>query len=269
MMKRQTLKTALIFGVMILMAPYLFAYENYGSKSSNPQLSNLKEGKVKILAIAPYPAHYDSIALADRLESEIAAIRTGTAWDVNDFERKTLCWHFLRVTREEMEKDALEALKSEYGIIILGANPVWTAYPESVRHAIIDKVKAGTSLIIFGNPGDFFAEAKKTGGSLKEIDIKINKFSPIKEGRDALREKYYQFSKGSIANLNTQTNERRGYLVTESMSNLYNEYKYRRIANIIYKLSNGIVDGEIKSASVEKAKKSRVETASGEKCQSN
>ena len=165
-MKRQTLKAALIFGIMLSIAPYLIAYENYESRNSNPQLSNLKEGRVKILAIALYPAHYDSIELADRLESEIIAVRTGAPYYPNEFQRKVTYYDSLRVTEEEMEQDALAALASDYDIIIIGANPPWSAYPKAVRNGIIDKVENGAPLIIFGSAKEVFNELKETGNVL-------------------------------------------------------------------------------------------------------
>ena len=151
-----------------------------------------------------------------------------------------------------MELDALNALEDEYDIIIIGARPPWKAYPQTVRNAIIGKVKAGTSLIIFGSEKEVLNQIKESGESIKEISPHINKFAPVEE-KPAWNEKYYRYLNSSIAVLNNQFDNRRGYLVSRSKTCLHYEYKYRRIASLIYKLSKKIDDWEIQSVEVEKS----------------
>jgi len=249
--------------LMLLMAQSLFAYKTFTSGEDIPQLSNLKEGRVKILAIALYPAHYDSIELTRRLDCEITTVGLGTADNTTDFERKAFYWKFLKVTEVEMEKDCLDALSKDYDIILLGYNPGWEKYPSAVREAIIKKIENGTPLIAFGMQ-QMLKGMQSMGKNVEEITLSINRFPAITE-KPLLSEKYYRFAKGTIALLNHQMDNRQGYLITESYTSLHDEYKYFRIANIIYKLARGVKDAQIQSVTTEGAKTVTVQLAPSEK----
>ena len=241
--------TLSIIALIIASAQPVFAYQVYRGKDSADRLAPLKEGTLKILAIGLYPAHYDSIELADRLDAEVIAVRLSHSFRPKEFQRRTVYWRELGVTTEQAAKDALAALAGDYDLIIVTTNPPWDTYPEPVREKILDKVKSGTKLLLFDdNKG--LVEALNADKQLKELSLTINKFGAVKE-YPYLAEKYYRFGEGTIGILKYQMDNRRGYLITRSNSNLHYEYKFRRIAGIIYKLAKGIETGSIESVTVE------------------
>ena len=210
-------------------------------------LAGLKHGRVKILSIALYPAHRDSLELADRMDCLIATIRTGASYYPDEFERRTVYWTELRVPEPRMTSDALAALSRNWDVIVLGANPSWGKYPEVVRQAIIDKVSGGARLLAIGLGDEALEDMKKTGLAFEELKLNLNRFGSISEVR-GFQDRYYRFGKGRVATVNYQGDSRFGYLVSLSKTLLDDQYKYRRVASLIYKLGKGIDAGEIEEA---------------------
>jgi len=254
-------KSRILLGLLLnlLMVQIVYGYETYVYNGVEDQLSNLKGGQIKVLSIARYPAHYDSIELAKRLDAEITAIRLGTAHGrPASFERKTFYWHFLRVTRDEMKQDALDALGKAYDIIIIGAAPGWDVFPETVANAIIKNVESGTPLIVFGRRKKFFEYLSRRDQHLEDLKLGLSKFDPVDE-KPLFTEKYYRYGQGIIANIANPIDTRRGYLVSQSMNRLHEQYKYRRIANVIFKLASGAIEAEIESISLQNENTVKIE----------
>ena len=89
----QSLIAGVILGITVLMTQTLYGYETIKVEDNSSKLAPLKEGSVKILSFALYPAHYHTVELAKRLESEIATIRPGSSFHgAGDFERKVVYW---------------------------------------------------------------------------------------------------------------------------------------------------------------------------------
>jgi len=239
MMKKHSLIAAVILGITVLMTQTLYGYETIEVEDSPFKLAPLKDGSVKILSIALYPAHYHSIELAKRLDCEITTIRLDSSFSAgygtDDFQRSVVYWRKLQITKEEMTEDALEALEKDYDIIIIGARPVWSKYPATVKQAILNKVKSGAALISF-SPEKLLADELK---KMPKATLQLNSFAAIKE-KTAFKADYYRLGKGIIAVMEAPIDNRNGHLISDSDKMLYEEYKYRRIANLIYKLSKGI-----------------------------
>ena len=100
---------------------------------------------------------------------------------------------------------------------------------------------------------------------MEQIKLDFNKFPAINEGKNSFKDQYYRLSKGVVASLRKQIDTRRGYLVSPSITELHNEYKYRRIANVIYKIAKNIGESAIQSAAVEDSKKVVLQLASTDK----
>ncbi|MBW2154900.1 MAG: hypothetical protein JRH18_24990, partial [Deltaproteobacteria bacterium] len=231
--------TIIVVAIVLLTTITSGAYEIINSAGHNPVLAPLENGQIKILSIALYPAHYHSVELAKRLDCEIVTIRLDSAFQAgynkDGFERKTVYWRELQITQDEMTEDALNALKKDYDIIIIGVRPVWSRYPEKVQKAILDKAESGTALLIFSPEKTLGDELAK----MQKVDLQLNTFAGIKE-KTAFREQYYRLGKGIIGVMEAPIDNRLGYLISDSDIKLYEEYKYRRIANLIYKFSKNI-----------------------------
>jgi len=244
--KRGVGMMTLISGLMFLTSQSADAAQTFATPTERPMLANLQKGKLTILSFALYPAHYDSILLADRIESTIRAIGMGNSSDPNDFRRRAFYWKFLEVTKGEMERDALAVLAEDADIMLVGNNPPWANYPETVRRAIIAKLAAGTPLILFGADKRCLADISASGVPLKDVKLDLNRFPPIDE-KPVFQSRYYRASQGLVAVFNAPINNCLGYLVSESTSEWQDEYKYRRVASLIYKMAKGIEQGRLEA----------------------
>ena len=148
---KKAILTLSIIALIIAFAQPTSAYEVYRGKDSPNRLAPLEKGALKILSIGLYPAHYDSIELAGRIDAEVTAVRLSHSFRPKEFQRRTVYWRELEVTTEQAAKDTLDALAGDYDLIIITTNPLWDTYPEHVRAEILGKVKSGTNLMLFDN----------------------------------------------------------------------------------------------------------------------
>jgi glycosyl hydrolase family 42 (putative beta-galactosidase) len=227
------------------------AFEALEHQTDYSYLGKLKDGTIRILVFANYAAQRDSIELAQRLDAEITIAGLGCSTYPNDFERKTFYWPDFRVRVPEMTTDVLQALSKDYDVIIMDTAPPWSAYPEPVQQRILGKIKNGTALLRFSGKDDKFLTAlKQQDITFKPSQWNLHNYEKIQE-QPVFSENYYLMGKTPIAVLSDQmTFHQQGYLITKSYSQLAYEYKMRRVANIIYKLSRNIQDSSISAISI-------------------
>lgn len=218
---KHVVKVSLLIGMFAIFASVSSASGNLSRRSWATKLPN---GPLRLVFLAPYSSHLDSFELLQRFDIEGAVVPVVDNYRIkkNVFGVEGVgYWPQLCTSSEQVLENIRKALRTDWEVLVICAEPVWAAYPEDIRTSILSSIMSGKALITGNLENGLRDDLKRLGVQLLDQTV-VERF-PFSNTKEGIA-KTYRCGKGRVVNLYCKNDIEYGYLL--SVSPLQSEFEY-------------------------------------------